>query len=72
MAANMIDPIATTVAGELPLTAAKMILAKIAAMGSPPGRCPTTDLANSMIRWALEPLERRLPARINIGIAISE
>ena len=32
------EPIAATVAGELPLIAAKIIEAKIAAIGSPPGR----------------------------------
>jgi hypothetical protein len=65
-------PIATTVAGELPLTAAKMILAKIALIGRPPGRCPIIAFANSIILADELPLLSRFPASINIGIAISE
>ena len=72
MAINITEPIATTVAGELPLTAANMIQARIALIGNPPGRCPTIDLAKSTIRFAALPLLSNEPARINIGIAIRE
>jgi hypothetical protein len=70
MAPNIIEPIAATVAGELPETAAKIILANMAAIGRPPGRCPTNVLAKSTILLALLPLLSRFPAKINIGIAI--
>ena len=63
---------ATTVAGELPDTAAKMMQANIALIGKPPGKCPTIDFAKSMIRLAEPPLLSKFPAKINIGIAISE
>ena len=63
---------ATTVAGELPETAAKMMQANIALIGKPPGKCPTIDFAKSMIRLAEPPLLSKFPAKINIGIAISE
>ena len=56
---------------ELPLTAAKIIDAKMAAIGSPPGRCPTKLFANSIILPADDPLANKEPAKINIGIAIS-
>ena len=49
IAPNIIDPIATTVAGDEPDTAANIIDAKIADIGSPPGKCPTIDFANSII-----------------------
>jgi hypothetical protein len=72
MAANIMEPIATTVAGELPLTAANIILANIALIGRPPGRCPTALFAKSMILLDVLPLLKRLPASINMGIAIRE
>jgi hypothetical protein len=65
------EPIAATVAGELPLIAAKIIDAKIAAIGRPPGRCPTKLFAKLIILVQTEPLESKEPAKINIGIAIS-
>ena len=50
MAKNITEPTAITVAGELPLTAAKMIQAKIALMGRPPGKCPTSEVAKLIMR----------------------
>ena len=50
MAKNITEPTATTVAGELPLTAAKIIQAKIALIGNPPGKCPTREVAKLIIR----------------------
>ena len=47
-----------------------MIQAKIALIGSPPGKCPTKLFAKSTILLADEPLLINEPAKINIGIAI--
>ncbi len=71
MPAMTIEPMATTVAGEEPETAANSIHAITEAIARPPGRCPTVDTAKSIIRRATPPVVRKLPARMKNGIASS-
>jgi hypothetical protein len=69
MPAITMDPIATTVAGEEPDTAANSMQASTEAIASPPGRWPTADTAKLIIRLATPPVVRKLPARMKNGIA---
>ena len=66
----MIEPIAATVAGLDPEIVAKNAHARIAAIASPPGIQPTSDVANRMIRAAMPPSVRNAPARMKNGIAM--
>ena len=66
----MIEPIATTVAGEDPDTAENSAAAIVAAMPRPPAQWPIIVLANSIIRRATPPWVRKLPARMKNGIAM--
>ncbi len=70
IAGRMIEPIATTVAGELPDTAANSAHAITPARPRPPAQCPTIDDANAIIRRATPPCVRKLPARMKNGIAM--
>ncbi len=71
MPAITIEPIATTVAGEEPDTAANSMQASTDAMASPPGRCPTAEMAKLIMRLATPPVDRKFPARMKNGIANS-
>ena len=66
----MIDPIATTVAGDDPDTAENSAAAIVAAMPRPPAQWPIMVLANSIIRRATPPWVRKFPARMKNGIAM--
>ena len=65
----MMDPMATTVAGEEPEMAAKKIQARTPAMASPPGNHPTRAFMKSMRRRAMAPLVMMEPATIKKGMA---
>src|SRR3954466_7356317 len=69
MAGRMIEPIATTVAGDEPEIAAKNAQATTPARPRPPYQCPTIEVANAIIRRATPPWVRKLPAKIKNGIA---
>ncbi len=71
MPAITIEPIATTVAGEEPDTAANSIQASTDAIAKPPGRWPTVAMAKLIMRLATPPVVRKLPARMKNGIASS-
>jgi hypothetical protein len=66
-----IVPIATTVAGEEPESAAKSMQAKTPAMARPPGKCPTQAMEKRMIRCATPPVVMKLEARMKNGMASS-
>ena len=66
----MIAPIAITVAGEEPDTAANSAQAITPASPRPPYQCPTIDVAKSIMRRATPPWVRKLPARMKNGIAM--
>ena len=70
IAGRMIEPIATTVAGEEPETAANSAQAMTPASASPPYQCPTIAVAKLIIRRATPPWVRKLPARMKNGIAM--
>ncbi len=70
IAGSMMEPIATTVAGELPETAANSAQASTPASPSPPCQWPTIEVANLIIRRATPPCVRKLPARMKNGIAM--
>ncbi len=59
-----IEPMATTVAGDEPEIAAKIMQAKTEAMASPPLRCPTQATAKRMIRRATPPVDMNDEARM--------
>ena len=65
-----IVPIATTVAGEEPDSAANSIHAKTPAMANPPGRCPTQAIENRMIRCATPPVVMNDDANITLAAPI--
>ena len=71
MPAITIEPIATTVAGEEPDTAANSMQASTEAMARPPGRWPTAEIAKLIMRLATPPVVRKLPARMKNGMASS-
>src|SRR5690349_368322 len=70
IAGRMIEPIATTVAGELPDTAAKSAQAITPARPRPPYQCPIIAEAKLIMRRATPPCVRKLPARMKNGIAM--
>ena len=70
MAGSRIEPIATTVAGLDPETAANSAQARTPAMPRPPCRWPTHAIAKLIIRRATPPCVRKLPARMKNGIAM--
>ena len=67
----MMEPIATTVAGLDPETAAKRIQAMIPAIAKPPAIKPTRTLANRTMRLATPPVDRKLELKIKNGMAMS-
>ena len=70
IAGNRIEPIATTVAGDEPETAAKSAQATTPASPRPPYQWPTIALAKLIIRLATPPWVRKLPARMKNGTAM--
>ncbi len=70
MAGRMIEPIAATVAGDDPDTAANSAQATTAASAMPPCQWPTIEVAKSIMRRATPPWVRKLPARMKNGIAM--
>ena len=70
IAGRMIEPIATTVAGDEPDTAANSAQAITPASARPPCQWPTIDVAKLIMRRATPPWVRKLPARMKNGIAM--
>ena len=70
MAGRMIEPMATTVAGDDPDTAANNAHAITPESASPPCQWPTMDEAKAIMRRATPPWVRKLPARMKNGIAM--
>ena len=70
MAGIRIEPIATTVAGEEPDTAANRAQASTPARPRPPYQWPTMLEAKLIMRRATPPWVRKLPARMKNGIAM--
>src|SRR5450830_1309656 len=70
MAGIRIEPIATTVAGEEPDTAANRAQATTPARPRPPYQCPTMLEAKLIMRLATPPWVKKLPARMKNGIAM--
>jgi hypothetical protein len=70
IAGSMIDPIAITVAGDDPDTAANSAHAITPASPRPPYQCPTMEVAKLIIRRATPPWVRKFPARMKNGIAM--
>ena len=70
IAGSMIEPIAITVAGDDPDTAANSAQAITPASPSPPYQCPTIEVAKLIMRRATPPWVRKLPARMKNGIAM--
>ena len=70
MAGRMIEPMATTVAGEEPEIAANSAQAITPASARPPCQWPTIDDAKLIMRRATPPWVRKLPARMKNGIAM--
>ena len=70
MAGSMIDPIATTVAGLDPDTAANSAHAITPARPRPPYQWPTMLVAKLIMRRATPPWVRKLPASMKNGIAM--
>ena len=69
MPAMTIVPMATTVAGLDPDSAANSMQANTPAIASPPCRCPTQAIENRMIRCATPPVVMKDEARMKNGIA---
>ena len=69
-AGMMMEPIATTVAGLEPDTAANSAQAITPASARPPCQWPTSVVANLIIRRATPPCVRKPPARMKNGIAM--
>src|SRR5574343_167615 len=70
IAGSRIEPIATTVAGDEPDTAANSAQASTPARPRPPYQWPTIDVAKLIIRLATPPWVRKLPARMKKGMAM--
>ncbi len=71
MPAMTMVPMATTVAGDEPESAANIMQAKTPAIANPPGKCPTQATENRMIRRATPPVVMKLEARMKKGMARS-
>ena len=71
IAAITMVPMATTVAGDEPDSAAKIIQAKTPEIANPPRKCPTQAIEKRMIRFATPPVDMKLEARMKNGIASS-
>ncbi len=70
IAGSRMEPMATTVAGLEPETAAKSAQAATPARPNPPYQCPTIAEAKAIMRRATPPWVRKLPARMKKGIAM--
>ena len=70
IAGSKIEPMATTVAGLEPDTAANSAHANTPARPKPPAQCPTIEVAKLIIRLATPPCVKKFPARIKNGIAM--
>src|SRR6266571_4233193 len=70
MAGIRMVPIATTVAGLEPETAANSAQANTPAMARPPCRWPTSAVAKRIMRRATPPWVRKVPANMKNGIAM--
>ena len=70
IAGSMIEPIAITVAGDEPDTAANSAQAITPASPRPPYQWPTIEVAKLIMRRATPPWVRKLPARMKNGIAM--
>ena len=70
IAGSMIEPIAITVAGDDPDTAANSAHAITPASPRPPYQWPTIEVAKLIMRRATPPWVRKLPARMKNGIAM--
>jgi len=70
IAGSMIEPMATTHAGDEPESAANSAQASTEARPNPPCQCPTSELAKLIMRLATPPWVRKLPARMKNGIAM--
>jgi hypothetical protein len=70
MAGSRMEPIATTVAGLEPDTAANSAQASTPPRPRPPCQWPTIEVAKRIIRLATPPWVRKLPARMKNGIAM--
>src|SRR5512139_3168577 len=70
MAGSMMEPIATTVAGLEPDSAAKNAQDNTAASASPPCMEPTSEVAKRMMRAATPPVVRNAPDRMKNGMAM--
>ena len=70
MAGRRMEPIATTVAGLEPDTAANSAQAITPASARPPYQWPTIVVAKVIMRRATPPWVRKLPARMKNGIAM--
>ncbi len=71
MPAMAMVPIATTVAGDEPDSAANSMQASTDAIASPPRKCPTAAMAKRMMRRATPPVDMNDEARMKNGIASS-
>ena len=69
MPAMAMVPIATTVAGEEPDSAAKSMQASTEAIASPPRMWPTVAMAKRMMRLATPPVDMKADARTKNGMA---
>ena len=70
IAGMITEPIATTVAGDEPDTAANKAQASTPARPRPPYQCPTIEVAKLIMRRATPPCVRNVPARMKNGIAM--
>ena len=70
IAGRMTEPMATTVAGDEPDTAANSAQASTPASARPPYQWPTMAVAKWIMRRATPPWVRKLPARMKNGIAM--
>ncbi len=70
IAGSRMEPIATTVAGLDPDTAANSAQASTPPSARPPYQWPTIDVAKLIMRFATPPCVRKLPARMKNGIAM--
>ena len=64
-------PMATTVAGDEPESAANIMQASTEAMASPPWKCPTLAIAKLISRFATPPVDMNAEARMKNGMASS-
>ena len=69
MPAMTMVPMATTVAGEEPDSAAKSMQAKTPAIARPPWKWPTQAMAKRMMRRATPPVDMKAEARMKKGMA---